>query len=155
MSGAVSTAYLSPSSGQFVTLILADQLFGVPVLEVRDVLREQVITRVPLASPEILGSLNLRGRVVTAIDMRRRLRLPAAPPGSPQMSVVFEREGDLYALIVDQVCEVLTLESGQFERNPITLTPDRARYCTGLFRLETSLMLVLDLDRVLNLAWES
>ena len=151
----MTTSIQGSLGGQFVTLILADQVFGVPVLEVRDVLREQIITRVPLASPEILGSLNLRGRVATAIDMRRRLRMPPAAPGSPQMSIVFEREGDLYALIVDQVCEVLTLESGQFERNPLTLTPDRARYCTGLFRLETSLMLVLDLDRVLTLAWES
>jgi purine-binding chemotaxis protein CheW len=140
---------------QFVTLTVAEQLFGVPVLDVRDVLREQVVNRVPLASPEIAGSINLRGRVVTAINLRRRLRLPAAVRGAPQMSVVFERDGDLYALIVDQVLEVLTLSQAQYERNPLTLTPDRARYCTGLFRLETTLMLVLDLDRVLTMAWET
>lgn len=143
------------SAGQFVTLLLADQLFGIPVLQVRDILREQAITRIPLASPEIAGSLNLRGRIVTAIDLRRRLRLPRAAPGAPKMSVVTEREGDLYALIVDQVCEVLTPDSAQFERNPLTLLPDRARYCAGLYRMETSLMLVLDLDRVLTLAWEA
>jgi purine-binding chemotaxis protein CheW len=145
----------TPSADQFVTLLLADQLFGVPVLQVRDVLREQPINRIPLASPEIAGNLNLRGRIGTAIDLRRRLRLPQAPPGTPNMAVVTEREGDLYALIVDQVCEVLTLGSAQFERNPLTLMPDRARYCAGLYRMETSLMLVLDLDRVLTLAWEA
>jgi purine-binding chemotaxis protein CheW len=149
------SASIAASAEQFVTLLLADQLFGVPVLQVRDILREQIITRIPLASPEIAGSLNLRGRIVTAIDLRRRLRLPPLAQGAPKMSVVTEREGDLYALIVDQVCEVLTLDSAQFERNPLTLVPDRARYCAGLYRMETSLMLVLDLDRVLTSAWEA
>jgi purine-binding chemotaxis protein CheW len=149
------TPSIAVSTGQFVTLLLADQLFGVPVLQVRDILREQTITRIPLASPAIAGSLNLRGRIVTAIDLRRRLRLPPAARDAPKMSVVTEREGDLYALIVDQVCEVLTLDSALFERNPLTLVPDRARYCAGLYRMETSLMLVLDLDRVLTSAWEA
>jgi purine-binding chemotaxis protein CheW len=143
------------SAGQFVTLLLADQLFGIPVLQVHDILREQPVTRIPLASPEIAGSLNLRGRIVTAIDLRRRLRLPQAAQYASKMSVVTEREGDLYALIVDQVCDVLTPDGAQFERNPLTLMPDRARYCAGLYRMETSLMLVLDLDRVLTLAWEA
>jgi purine-binding chemotaxis protein CheW len=149
------TASTPAPSGQFVTLTLADQLYGVPVLQVRDILRERTITRVPLSSPEIAGSLNLRGRIVTAIDLRRRLHLPPAPPGGHPMSVVIERDGDLYALLVDQVCEVLTPESARFENNPLTLAPERARYCAGLFRLETTLMLVLDLECVLTLAWEA
>src|SRR5271155_4711212 len=97
-----------------VTLTVADQLCGVPVLGVRDILGEQVITRIPLAPPEIAGSLNLRGRIVTAIDLRRRLRLPPAPPGTPRMSVVAEQAGELYALLVDQVAEVLSLPAGAF-----------------------------------------
>jgi len=149
------TLSLAASAEQFVTLLLADQLFGIPVLQVRDILREQEISRIPLASPEIAGSLNLRGRIVTAIDLRRRLRLPATAPEASRMSVVTEREGYLYALIVDQVCEVLTPDGAQFERNPLTLMPDRARYCAGLYRMETSLMLVLDLDRVLTLGWDA
>lgn len=142
-------------SGQFVTLTLAGQLFGVPVLQVRDILREQRITRVPLAPPSIAGSLNLRGRIVTAIDLRRRLRLPDALPGTRPMSVVIEQDDELYALLVDQVCEVLCPDPARFERNPSTLAPDRARHCSGLFRLETTLMLVLDLDCVLTLAWDA
>ena len=74
-----------------------------PVLGVRDILSEQTITRIPLAPPEIAGSLNLRGRIVTAIDLRRRLRPAAAPAGQPRMSVVAEQGGELYALLVDQV----------------------------------------------------
>src|SRR3954452_3661532 len=104
-----------------VTLTVADQLCGVPVLGVRDILAEQAITRIPLAPPEIAGSLNLRGRIVTAIDLRRRLRLPPPPAGQGRMSVVAEQGGELYALLVDQVSEVLSLEASMFERNPPTL----------------------------------
>src|SRR5579875_2705480 len=100
----------------FVTLTLADQLCGIPVLGVRDVLAEQVITRIPLAPPEIAGSLNLRGRIVTAIDLRRRLRLPPAPPNLKRMSVVADQGGELYALLVDQVSEVMNLAAASFER---------------------------------------
>src|SRR3954470_14795512 len=81
----------------FVTLTVADQLCGVPVLSVRDILGEQTITRIPLAPPEIAGSLNLRGRIVTAIDLRCRLQLPPAPDGHKRMSVVTELGGELYA----------------------------------------------------------
>jgi chemotaxis signal transduction protein len=69
-----------------VTLTVGEQLCGVPVLAVRDILGEQTITRIPLAPGEIAGSLNLRGRIVTAIDLRKRLRLPPAPPGQARMS---------------------------------------------------------------------
>ena len=94
------TAAANDEDRVFVTLTVADQLCGIPVLGVRDILGEQVITRIPLAPPEIAGSLNLRGRIVTAIDLRRRLHLPAAPPNQPRMSVVAEQGGELYALLV-------------------------------------------------------
>lgn len=133
----------------FVTLTLADQLCGVPVLGVRDILSEQAITRIPLAPPEIAGSLNLRGRIVTAIDLRRRLKLPPAPTGQPRMSVVAEQGGELYALLVDQVSEVMTLRASAFERNPPTLPPEWAAYSDGIFRLDGKLLVVLDVARLL------
>src|ERR1700755_998478 len=105
----------------FVTLTVADQLCGVPVLGVRDILGEHAITRIPLAPREIAGSLNLRGRIVTAIDLRERLHLPAAPADQARMSVVAEQGGELYALLVDQVSEVMSLQAAAFERNPPTL----------------------------------
>src|ERR1700738_5326083 len=105
----------------FVTLTVADQLCGIPVLSVRDILAEQTITRIPLAPPDIAGSLNLRGRIVTAIDLRRRLNLPPPEPGQKRMSVVAEQAGELYALLVDQVSEVMNLDPTLFERNPPTL----------------------------------
>src|SRR5271166_3271679 len=95
----------------FVTLTVADQLCGVPALAVRDILGQHAITRIPLAPAEVAGSLNLRGRIVTAIDLRRRLRLPPSPTGQPRMSVVVEQGRELYALLVDQVCEVMSLQA--------------------------------------------
>ncbi len=134
-----------------VTLTIADQLCGIPVAAVRDILREQPITRIPLAPPEVAGSLNLRGRIVTAIDLRRRLSLPPAPAGSRPMSVVTEQDGEFYALLVDQVCEVLNPDAACFEHNPPTLPQLWAQYCCGVYRLEHRLLLVLDLKRLLAL----
>ena len=86
----------------FVTFIIAEQLFGIPVLKVQDVLNSHRITRIPLAPSEIAGSLNLRGRIVTAIDVRRRLNLPSRQAGEC-MSVVVDHESELYSLLVDTV----------------------------------------------------
>jgi purine-binding chemotaxis protein CheW len=124
-------AKTSDENQVLVTLTVGDQLCGIPVLAVRDILGEQAITRIPLAPPEIAGSLNLRGRIVTAIDLRRRLRLPPAPPGQARMSVVAEQGGQLYALVVDQVSEVLSLDASLFERNPPTLEKSWAEFSTG------------------------
>ncbi len=134
-----------------VTLTVADQLCGIPVLAVRDILGEQVITRIPLAPRDIAGSLNLRGRIVTAIDLRRRLGLPDAAPGRSRMSVVAEQGGELYALLVDGVSEVMTLSQANFERNPPTLPPSWAAYSAGIYRLQGRLLVVLDVGRVLAL----
>jgi len=136
----------------FVTLTVADQLCGIPALTVRDILGEQVITRIPMAPREIAGSLNLRGRIVTAVDLRRRLNLPDAPPGTRRMSVVTEQGGEHYALLVDQVSEVVSLPASAFERNPPTLPPPWSDYSTGIFRLQSKLLVVLDTSRLLALA---
>ena len=136
----------------YVTLSVADQLCGIPVLGVRDILAEQPITRIPLAPPDIAGSLNLRGRIVTAIDLRRRLRLPPPETGQKRMSVVVEQGGELYALLVDQVSEVLSLDPALFERNPPTLARHWAAFSSGIFRLDGRLLVVLDVVRVLDLA---
>jgi purine-binding chemotaxis protein CheW len=134
-----------------VVLTVADQLCGVPVLAVRDILGTHAITRIPLAPREIAGSLNLRGRIVTAIDLRARLHLPPAPAGRPRMSVVTEQGGELYALVVDQVSEVMSLKASAFERNPPTLPPTWAQFSTGIYRLDNRLLVVLDVGKLLAL----
>ncbi len=137
-----------------VTLRVAGQLCGIPVDSVRDVLGEQTITPIPLAPPEVAGGLNLRGRVVTAIDLRRRLRLPTREPGCPQMAIVTEQANELYALLVDQVEEVLTLISTQVEPNPPTLHFVWSRFSHGICRLEHALMIILDVNRLLAISPE-
>lgn len=139
----------------FVMLTVAGQTCGVPVAAVRDILGEQAITRIPLAPPEIAGSLNLRGRIVTAVDLRRRLNLPPPPAGQKLMSVVAEHGGELYALLVDQVSEVASLKAEDFEGNPPTLEPAWAAFSTGIYRLEDRLLVVLDVSRLLALSGEA
>ena len=139
----------------FVTLTVADQLCGVPVLGVRDILGVQVITRIPLAPPQIAGSLNLRGRIVTPNDLRRRLNLPPPPEGQKRMSVVAEQGGELYALLVDQVSEVMSLKASAFERNPPTLGASWSAFSTGIYRLDGRLLVVLDVARLLDLSKEA
>jgi purine-binding chemotaxis protein CheW len=143
------------TSVAYVTLTLADQLCGLPVLAVRDVLARQQIARIPLAPPEIAGNLNLRGRIVTAIDLRCRLRLPPCPVGTPSVSVVTEHGGELYALMVDQVHEVVTLPAAGLEPNPPTLPAVWAAQCRGIHRVGERLMVVLDVDLLLRLDMEA
>lgn len=143
---------MTDTEQQYVTLTVAGQLCGIPVLGVRDVLADQTIARIPLAPGEVAGSLNLRGRIVTAIDLRRRLDLPPAEPGSRRMSVVTELAGELYALLVDQVAEVMSLPASAFEPCPPTLPAVWAEHSRGVFRLEGRLLVVLDVARLLDLA---
>lgn len=136
----------------FVTATIADQLFGIPVLQVQDVLGPQKITRIPLAPPEVAGSLNLRGRIVTAIDVRLRLGLPKAAKESKGMSIVVDHKGELYSLMVDGVGEVLSLSHDDFERHPATMDQRWREVSTGIYRLKNTLLVVLDVSRLLNFA---
>lgn len=142
-------------SSEFLTVEVAGQMFGIPVLQVSDVLGPQRITRVPLAPPQVAGSLNLRGRIVTAIDVRARLGLPPGEPGAPKISVVVDVGGELYSLLVDNVGEVLALPPDDFERNPPTLDPAWRELSTGIFRLEGNLLLIVDVKRMLALATQA
>lgn len=134
----------------FVSVTISDQLFGIPVLQVQDVLGSQRITRIPLAPAEVAGSLNLRGRIVTAIDIRTRLGLPPRADGQQAMSVVVDYGGELYSLLVDAVGEVLSLAGSEAERNPATLDPIWRELSAGIFRLDGKLLIVLDVARVLD-----
>ena len=149
----MSTAHninTSPEARDYLTIVIADQRFGIPVLQVQDVLREQKVTRIPLSAPEIAGSLNLRGRIVTAINVRKRLNLPPAPSNSNAMSVVVEHEEELYSLIIDRVGEVITLEEQHFERNPGTLDATWRDVSMGIYQLENELLIVMDVKKLLS-----
>jgi purine-binding chemotaxis protein CheW len=133
----------------FLTLTVADTLCGVPVLSVRDVLTAQAITRIPLAPAEVAGSLNLRGRIVTAIDLRRRLGLPPRAGDAAGMSVVVERDGELYSLLVDEVGDVVPLPRTGRAAKPPTLDPLWREVAADVHRLEDRLVILLDVERVL------
>ncbi len=135
---------------EFVTVTIADQRFGIPVLSVQDVLTEQRLTHIPLASPEIVGALNLRGRTVTAIDLRIRLGLDPREEGVSCMNVVVEYDSEHYSLMVDSVGDVLALSDDDYEANPITLDPVWREIADGLYRLEEGLLIVLDVSRLFD-----
>jgi purine-binding chemotaxis protein CheW len=140
----------SSENRDYVTMSIGGQLFGIPVLKVQDVLGSQTITRVPLAPVEVAGSLNLRGRIVTAVDVRLRLGLPKRENDKAAMSVVVEHENELYSLLVDSVGEVLSLESRDYQRNPPTLNPRLREFSDGIYRLNDSLLVVLSVPSLLN-----
>ena len=135
---------------EFVTIMLGNQLCGIDVLKVQDVLGPQKITPVPLAAVEVTGLLNLRGRIVTAIDLRRRLGLEARTGDDKGMSVVVEHNGELYSLTVDSVGEVLRFPVDEFERNPATLDAHWRRFSEGVYRLKEGLLVVLNDDALLD-----
>lgn len=135
---------------EFVTVTIAGQRFGIPVLSVHDVLTEQRITHIPLAPSEVAGALNLRGRTVTAIDVRTRLGLPAREEGVSCMNVVVEYDGEPYSLMVDAVGDVLALSDDDYEANPITLDEVWREIADGLYRLEEGLLIVLDVSRLFS-----
>jgi purine-binding chemotaxis protein CheW len=136
---------------EYITAMIGDQLFGLPILRVQDVFMPERLTRVPLAPPDIAGVLNLRGRIVTLIDMRNRLGLPAREDAAPPMAIGVEMRGESYGLLIDSVGEVLKLDDSAREPNPINLDPRLARMSAGIFRLEGQLLMVVDIDRVLDI----
>lgn len=137
------------SAATFVTMTVREQLCGIAVLSVRDIIVTRAMTRIPLAPPEIAGSLNLRGRIVTAIDLRRRLGLLARDDGQASMSVVVERQGELYSLVVDSVREVIELDGQRLEPNPPTLAAAWREFSNGIYRLQSDLLVVLNTERLL------
>ncbi|ODR96173.1 chemotaxis protein CheW [Methyloceanibacter superfactus] len=134
----------------FVTVTTAGQLFGLGLDRVRDVFVPQGLSAVPLAPPEVAGLLNLRGRIVTALDLRRRLGLPPRDSGKPMIAVGIEDRGELYGLIADRAGDVLWLKASSFENNPVNLDPRWAQVCAGVYRLDGDIMVVLDIDKVLD-----
>ena len=142
---------LEDTGREYVTLTIAGQLFGIPVLTVQDVLGPRDVARIPLADPVIAGSINLRGRIVTVIDMRKRLGLPPRTDDDPGMNVVVEHDGNLYSLQIDAVGEVMSLSPDAYERNPATVDPLWREFSNGIYRLNKNLLIVLDVDRILEI----
>ena len=136
---------------EYVTAMIGGQLFGLPIVRVQDVFIPERLTRVPLAPPEIAGVLNLRGRIVTLIDLRRRFGLGKAEDGDSSMAIGVESRAESYGLLIDSVGEVLKLDDAAREPNPINMDQRLARVSAGIHRLDGQLLIVVDVDRVLDI----
>lgn len=147
MNGAVHT-----DQAQLCTFDLGDLHLGVEVTRVQEVIRHQPSTPVPLASPVIGGLMNLRGEIVTTIDLRRRLGLPPLQGGQEPMHVVIRSDDGVVSLLVDAIGDVIEVADDRFEPAPPTLLPGTRELIVGVYKLDGRLLLVLDCDRVLDLA---
>lgn len=136
----------------FVTFKVADHLFGVPVMRVQDILTPHAIAPVPGGPKEVRGLINLRGRIVTVVDMRTRLSLPPHDAGAKTsgMCVTVECGGEYYTLFVDKVGDVVTLSGSRRERNPSTLDQVWKTVAEAVYRTEEGLLIALDIDQLLT-----
>jgi purine-binding chemotaxis protein CheW len=140
---------------EYVTVMVGEQIFGLPIDRVHDVFIASALTDVPLAPREIVGLLNLRGRVVTAMCLRRRLGLPDQGEGGRNMAVGLEHQGESYGLLIDQVGEVMKLSADTHEPNPVHMDQRWVKLSRGVHRLDDKLLIILDVDAVLSLEVQS
>jgi purine-binding chemotaxis protein CheW len=133
-----------------VTLTLNQQRFGIPVEFVRDVMKDQHIAPIPMAPADIAGAINLRGRIVTVIDMRKRLSMPETYPNAPYYIVV-DHKGEYFCLMVDKVSEILRCPVSDIEENPANLEHNIRDIAQGICQLSDDLLVVMDIHKVLEI----
>jgi len=136
---------------QFCTFFLNGLYFGVEVLKVQEVIRYQEMTRVPLAPGMIRGLINLRGQIVTAIDLRHRLELPLRAADQLPMNVVVRSEDGAVSLLVDEIGDVVEIDDGTYERPPETLKGVARELIQGVYKLKERLLLILDTEKTVNI----
>jgi purine-binding chemotaxis protein CheW len=137
---------------QYSTFYLDDYLFGIEIERVQEVIRAQELTKVPLAPRVVSGLINLRGQIVTAIDLRRRLELPERPAGVDPMNVVLPTPTGVVSLLVDRVGEVAEVDEEAFEPPPETLRGASRSMILGAYKLPKTLLMVLNVNRVLQIS---
>lgn len=138
------------TNNQFCTFYVDGLFFGVDVLRVQEVIRFQEMTRVPLASPVVSGLINLRGQIVTAIDLRRRLVLTERPADQLPMNVVVRTDDGAVSLLVDDIGDVLEVDESTYERPPETLTGAARQIVRGVYKLKDRLLLIIDTDQTVD-----
>ena len=138
------------STQQFCTFFLDGLVFGVQVEQVREVIRYQEMTRVPLLPPVVRGLINLRGQIITAIDLRRRLGMVDLPKGELPLNVVVRTEDGAISLLVDEIGDVIEVQDDTFEPPPETLQGPTREVVRGIHKLPGKLLLVLDIESAVN-----
>jgi purine-binding chemotaxis protein CheW len=137
---------------QFCTFYLDKLLFGVELKGVQEVIRSLEMTKVPLAPEVVSGLINLRGQIVTAVDLRRRLELEPAPPDTQPMNVVVRSEDGAVSLLVDEIGDVVEVDETSFESPPETLRGSVRTMIVGVHKLNDRLLHVLDIEKACHMA---
>lgn len=132
----------------FLTLYIGDQLFGIPVLQIEDVLGPQKITQIPQSKKEIKGALNLRGRIVTAIDVRVMLNVERNLNDDQLMSIVLEHKNELFSLQIERIGDVLSLHESDIDPSPPTLEAKWRDIAAGIYKVEGRLIVILDIEKL-------
>ena len=140
---------------QYCTFYVGGHYFGLDVLKVQEVIRYQEMTRVPLAPPVVRGLINLRGQIVTAIDLRRRLELPERPADELPLNVVVQTDDGAVSLLVDEIGDVLEVGEELFEPPPETLQGTGRELIRGAYKLKDRLLLILDAEQIVCVAGNS
>jgi purine-binding chemotaxis protein CheW len=140
---------------QYCTFYVGGHYFGLDVLKVQEIIRYQEMTRVPLAPPVIRGLINLRGQIVTAIDLRRRLELQDRPADEWPVNVVLHTDDGAVSLLVDEIGDVLEVPERLFEPPPETLKGTARELVRGAYKLTDRLLLILDAERTVNVAGQA
>jgi len=143
---------LSSRTHQFCTFFLEGHYFGVPVQQVQEVLRYQEMTEVPLVSRVVRGLINLRGQIITAVDLRRQLGMKDRPEKQKPMNVIMRTDEGAYSLLVDEIGDVIEVEEGSFEPPPDTLQGMAKDMLRGVHKLPNQLLLILDSERTAKLS---
>ena len=136
---------------QLCTFYLNGHFFGVDVQSVQEVIRYQEMTRVPLAPRDVSGLINLRGQIVTAIDLRSRLGMPERLPDRKPMNVVVRSDDGVISMLVDEIGDVQEVREDAFESPPETLQGEARNLIRGTYKLDNRLLLVLDTEKAVNL----
>jgi purine-binding chemotaxis protein CheW len=148
-----TAAEVARSSREYATFFVDGLFFGIDVLQVQEVLRYQEMTQVPRAPAVIEGLINLRGQIVTAVDMRGRLKLrPRAEGQTPMNTVVRTKEGAAVSLLVDEIGDVVEVDSETFEPVPDNVDPAARDLLQGVYKLKDRLLLVLDTEKTIDIA---
>ena len=140
-------------SVQLATFIVGKFLFGIDVLNVQEVLRFQRMTKVPLAPPVIVGLINLRGQIVPALDMRRRLFFEPRNDEEMPMNLVVRTEDGAVSLLVDEIGDVLELKPSAFENTPANVSANVREMIRGVYKLKNRLLFVLDTEKTVDIGW--
>jgi len=138
------------TGGQLATFWLDGDLYGVEVEHVQEVLRSQKLTRVPLAPTAVAGLINLRGQVVTAIELRERLGRKPRPEGTDAVVIVVRLHGEAVSLLVDSIADVVDVDATDFETPPDTLDGKARELIRGAYKLSGQLLLALDVQKAVS-----